>query len=370
MQLALTIIPQEIIDKYKLMDKEKNGKVYIIIDKGMYELPHAGILANNFLVTRLTPHGYCPCKHTHCLWRHDTKPVTFTLVVDDFGIKYSGKENADHFLNALKENYEVTEDWAGKLYCGISLDWDYENKTVDLSIPGYIANALHKFQHKQPDRPQHAPYPARTPQYGSKVQLTPAVLDSPTLTPQGRKRIQQVVGALLYYGRAIDGTIMTSISSLASQHATATEGTEAKLIQILNYCAAGGHFFMSSTPRNGVQQHNGLILTLSTILRMMVASAAEAEIGALFLNVKEGVNIRNTLKEMGHPQLATPMQTDNTTAHGILCGTCKQQRSKSIDMRFYWVRNRAQQGQFDIGWGPSAQNLGDCFTKHPPPRPP
>jgi hypothetical protein len=124
---------------------------------------------------------------------------------------------------------------------------------------------------------------------------------------------------------------------------------------------------MSSKPRNGEQQHNGSMLTLSTILRMVVASAAEAEIGALFFNSKEGVNIRNILKEMGHPQLDMPMQTDNTAAHGILHGMCKQQRSKAIDMRFYWVRDRAQQGQFDIGWGPSAQNLGDYFTKHHPP---
>jgi hypothetical protein len=290
MQLALTIIPQEIIDKYKLMEKEKNGKVYIRIDKGMYGLPQAGRLANTLLVTRLAPHGYRPCTHTHGLWRHDTKPITFTLVVDDFGIKYLGKENAEHLLNALKEHYAVTEDWAGKLYCGISLDCNYDNRTVDLSIPGYIANALQKFQHKPPEGPQHAPYPARTPQYGATIQLTPAVLDSPSLTPQGRKRIHQVVGALLYYGRAIDGTIMTAISSLASQQATATEDTEAKLTQLLNYCSthpdatiryhasdmilniysnagylnepearsrAGGHFFMSSTPKNGVQQHNG-----------------------------------------------------------------------------------------------------------------
>jgi hypothetical protein len=124
---------------------------------------------------------------------------------------------------------------------------------------------------------------------------------------------------------------------------------------------------MRSKPINGEHHHNGLILTLSAIFRMVVASAREAEIGALFLNTKEGVNIRNILKEMGHPQLATPMQTDNTTAHEILCGTCKQQRRKAIYMRFYWVRDRAQQGQFDIGWGPSAQNLGDNFTKHHPP---
>jgi hypothetical protein len=100
---------------------------------------------------------------------------------------------------------------------------------------------------------------------------------------------------------------------------------------------------------------------------MVVPSAAEVEIGALFLNAKEGVNIRNIIKEMGHPQPATPMQTDDTTAHDILSGMCKQQSSKAIDMRFYWVRDRAQQGQFDIGWGPSAQHLGDYFTKHHPP---
>jgi hypothetical protein len=68
-----------------------------------------------------------------------------------------------------------------------------------------------------------------------------------------------------------------------------------------------------------------------------MASVAEAEMGALFLNSKEGVNIRNILAEMGHPQPVTPLQTDNTTAHTILCGTFKQQHSKVIDMRFYWV---------------------------------
>jgi hypothetical protein len=120
MQLTLNVIPQEIIDKYKLMEKERNGKVYIRIDKGIHGLPQAGRLANNLLVTRLAPHGYRPCTHTHGLWRHDTKPITFTLVVNDLGIKYLGKENAERLLNALKEHYEVTKYWAGKLYTGMN----------------------------------------------------------------------------------------------------------------------------------------------------------------------------------------------------------------------------------------------------------
>jgi hypothetical protein len=263
-------------------------------------------------------------------------------------------------------------------------------------MPGYIESVLHKFQHTPPNKPHYSPYPPRKPQYGCKVQLTPEIIDSPTLDDQCKKRIQQVVGALLYYGRAIDNMVMTAISSLASQQATATQDTNTKLEQLLDYCAtnpeatirfatsdmilnihsdagylnesearsrSGGYFFVSSKPKKGQHQHNGL-LTLSTIINMICSSAAEAEIAALFLNAKEGVNIRNILQEMGHPQPATLMQTDNTTAHGILRGTCKQQRSKAIYMRFYWVRDRAQQGQFDIGWGPSAQNLGDYFTKH------
>jgi hypothetical protein len=121
---------------------------------------------------------------------------------------------------------------------------------------------------------------------------------------------------------------------------------------------------MSSKPKSGEQQHNGVLLTLSTIICMVVASAAEAEMGALFLNAKEGVNIRRVLADMGHPQPAVLLQTDNIKAHTLLHGTCKRQRIKAIDMLFYWVRDRTVQTQFDIGWGPSAQNLGDYFTKH------
>jgi hypothetical protein len=151
---------------------------------------------------------------------------------------------------------------------------------------------------------------------------------------------------------------MTDISSLASQQATATKDTDAKLLQLLDYCTthpnaklryhasdmilnihsdagylnkpesrsrSGGHFFISSKPKKGEQQHNVPLLTLSTILRMVVVSAVEAEIGALFLNAKEGVNIWYILREMVHPQPATPMQTDNMTAHIILSRNCKQQ---------------------------------------------
>jgi hypothetical protein len=58
------------------------------------------------------------------------------------------------------------------------------------------------------------------------------------------------------------------------------------------------------------------------------------------------------------------MEMDNTTATGYSNGTIKQKRTKAMDMRFYWIKDRVKQGQFKIYGGPSFQNLADCFTKH------
>ena len=95
-----------------------------------------------------------------------------------------------------------------------------------------------------------------------------------------------------------------------------------------------------------------------------MASATEAEMGGLFYNAKDGAMLRTVLEEMGHPQGATPIQTDNTCAAGIVNATVKQRRSKAIDMRFYWVRDRVNQGQFLVHGRRGADNLADYFTKH------
>ena len=98
MMMSIKLIPQEFIDLYDLTTKVKTGHVYIEIKKGMYELPQAGILANKLLKERLTDHGYYEVPHTPGLYTPKTRPIWFTLVVDDFDIKYSGKEHADLLL--------------------------------------------------------------------------------------------------------------------------------------------------------------------------------------------------------------------------------------------------------------------------------
>jgi hypothetical protein len=117
----------------------------------MYGLPQARIIANQLLTKRLQPHGYYQCRHTPGLWRHLWRPILlFSLVVDDFGISYVGKQHADHLIQAIENDYDFTKDWSGTLYCGITIQWDYIKRTAKLSMTGYIKAALNKYQHSKP----------------------------------------------------------------------------------------------------------------------------------------------------------------------------------------------------------------------------
>ena len=220
MRFRLEMIPMEIRIQYNLDAIAVNGWVYVEIRKGMYGLPQAGILANQLLKTRLAPHGYYECKHTPGLWRHKWRPITFVLVVDDFGVKYKGREHALHLAAALKEHYDITTDWTGSLFIGISLKWDYTRRTVQLSMPNYINKMLQRYQHSKPTTPEHSPHRATDRQIGVKVQLTDPQDISPPLSKEQKTHIQRIIGTLLYYGQAVDPTIAVTLSTIAAQQST------------------------------------------------------------------------------------------------------------------------------------------------------
>jgi hypothetical protein len=99
-------------------------------------------------------------------------------------------------------------------------------------------------------------------------------------------------------------------------------------------------------------------------MRSVLSSATEAELGALFFNAKDTIELHTTLEAMGHPQQATPIQTNNKCASGIVNNTVKQRQSKAIDMRYYWIRDQVKQGQFNVHWRKGTDNLANYFTKH------
>jgi hypothetical protein len=146
-------------------------------------------------------------------------------VVDDFGVQYVGAEHAQHLIAALETDYTVSKYWTGGLYCGITLNWNYTNKNVDLSMPGYIKDALHKFQHPLPKLPQYTPHNWKVPAYGQRIQYAPLPDAAPPATAAEITRAQEIVGTLLYNARAVDPTIIVPLIVLASQLSTATTPT-------------------------------------------------------------------------------------------------------------------------------------------------
>ena len=123
---------------------------------------------------------------------------------------------------------------------------------------------------------------------------------------------------------------------------------------------AGGYFFLGSLPKNGEPIFlNGNIAITCAILKLVAASAAEAELGSLFLNTQEAKVIRLILEELGHPQPPTPMHVDNSTAVGIVNNTIKRQRSRSMEMRYFWLLDQETQKYVDIFYHPGQENLGD-----------
>jgi hypothetical protein len=133
MRIPMHLIPQEIIDEYNLLNIAHNVFIYIKIKKGMYGLPQAGILAQQFLAKHLPKHGYYQDRHSPGLWLHAVHPISSVLAVDDFAIKYVGIKHVHHLIAILKQDYEgVSLDWEAKLYCGITVHWDYVKCTAEL----------------------------------------------------------------------------------------------------------------------------------------------------------------------------------------------------------------------------------------------
>jgi hypothetical protein len=137
MQVHPRYVPQEVIDEYELTNDYFNLKVYIYlkIRKGVYGLKEAAIFDYDQLKAHLAPHGYARVHFTPGLWKHNKRCTTFTLTVDDFGIKYFSKVDADHLFSVLEEKYALTKDWTGTNYLGFTLDWHYDAGYVNLSMP-------------------------------------------------------------------------------------------------------------------------------------------------------------------------------------------------------------------------------------------
>ena len=326
LKLHISAIPDEIIAAYNLQTlQDEKGWCYIKLSKGMYGLKQAGIIANQELEQHMSAYGYRPVQFTPGLWEHENKETIFSLVVDEFLAQYSSEMDAENLLHALRQKYTITVNRKSKKYIGINLKWDYSKHTVELSMSEYVKNALHKFQHLLPCRPEHSPYVQNAPIYGRSIQYSDPEDSSDLLSPSNCNLIQQILGTFLYYGIALDNYLLVALNDISLEQYKATDNTSKKISKLLNYLAthpeavikyhasglqlyvlsdssylsvsksrsrAGGIHYLSDPPTNTQDPDNytpllhGIIYVVPKILCNIMSSAAEAELGALFLNGK------------------------------------------------------------------------------------
>jgi hypothetical protein len=262
-------------------------------------------------------------------------------------------------------------------------------------MPGYVEAALKRFNVPTPTKPTISPAVYLSPDYSSPDY---EILDdtSPPTSPEETKFIQEVIGVFLYYARAVDSTMFTQLNKLASKQSNPTKHLLEQIHHFLQYAAtfpnskliitpstmklevesdgsylsetnsrsraAGVHFMRSVSNPSDPTKHC-ILLVVSSIIPSVLASAMETEYASMFINAQKASALRNTLNDLGYDQVKTPIFTDNTAAAGVATRKAKQKKSKSIAMRFHWLRDRVDQGEFQIIWAPGTTNLADFFSK-------
>jgi len=187
-------------------------------------------LDNLRLREKLKPTGFYEVAHTPGPWKHKRHPIQFSLIVDNFGVKYVGKEHMEYLIISLQKDYSrIKVDLKEELYAGINLKWNYKEKWLDASMSEYASKLRQHFSHKMTKVPQHSPHKAPKKIYGATSQDTIMPDDSAKLNDDQIKLIQQVIGVCLYYGRAVDDTILPALSAIASEQSNGTKQTMEKL---------------------------------------------------------------------------------------------------------------------------------------------
>ncbi len=181
--------------------------------------------------------GYYKAASTPGLWHHKWRLIQFCLLVDNFGVEYVGIEHFNHLLDLLKKFHGVQYNMAGDKFAGIDIRWDYVGRSCCISMPDYIENLLIKFKHPWPTKPRCSPHKCLPIACNAKAQLIPETDTSDLLNDHRKRRVQEIVGLLLYYAQAVDNKLLVALSTIDARQSYATVATEQAVHLLLNHVA-------------------------------------------------------------------------------------------------------------------------------------
>ena len=384
---------EAILDEFDLRQYIDNGIILLQFLKTIFGLGNAGILSKQRLDKILAARGYVEDELVPCIYRHATLNTTFCLVVDDFAVKHFGKAAKDHLIATLTDAaYVMKIDHTGSKFVGLTVDYNKQAGYIDISMPDYIPKILARFPHSH-IKPCDSPMIYTPPDYKTAQDVTEPDA-SGTLTDEEFEMAQQFIGCCMWVSRMTNSPTLTAVSNLTTELAARRRSILPKIDRIIGHLKqfpdnkirfhasdmlyivfgdvshnsvskgrsrAGGLGFYGWA--NNLQRLNGAVFMMSSVLDVVTASAAEGEYGAAYMVARHAVWMRAIARALGHPQPPTTIWCDNTCAVGLCNDTLKTARTKSIDLRFHWLRDRVRQNQFVVKWVKSDDNIADFFTK-------
>ena len=398
-KIAASKVPAQTIAQFNLDQYiDSKGFIYFVCTRTVWGLPQAGLISNKALVKVLHTAGYIQSANSYGLFKHVDRGTTFSLVVDDFGIKYYNMNDFDHLVDTLKTGgYDVKINMKGDKYLGFTIKHDLIKKEMVLSMPKYVPKGLNRFCPDGPPRFAGSAILYTPPKYGTTGEKFAFVDDSAPVSDDTKQWIQEVNGYFAYYAIALDCTMRFACQQIATTTASPTERTLDQAVRLLGYAAAhpnhelvfrpsdmelkfhcdgshnspkwakgiaGGYFYLGD--KHDPMALNGAIHVMCKTIPVVTSSAGETEYATLFMAGQEASMLRSTLESLGYVQPPTIGIIDNAFAVGLCNDSIKAKLSKSIDLRFHWIRDRVRQGQFIVMWKKGLDNVADFFTKAQP----
>ena len=384
----------ELIEKYGQQKHKKRGHSYWKVTGSVYGLQEAGVNATNCLVSVLSTLGYFEEERSEKLMifrsADPTNQTFFQLNTDDFAVGFADRKTVEELINGIQESgYALTINWAPTTYCGMHIEYVKE-KYIHVSLPGYTMDLLEKTG--LTDAPEQSnPLPAPIKTMGHQTAYAEEDT-TPAMTPEQMETSRSFVGGALWAAvicRADIGHACPELISMLNNKPT--QKTWNQVLHLAGYlkrhpnlgvtyypsdmklmvhtdanyktpyAKSGGIHFLGR--ENDPDWVNGPIYTMSKIQPITTASVMESELIGFFMNGKAALPERQCLDAHGYPQTTTPFKGDNEACIAVASDTCLPKRSRYVDDKFFWVRDRVRRGDFSITWVSSEDNLADPFTK-------
>jgi len=395
--VPLKDIPESIVKNYDLIRKSTNDKVYFKVVMTMYGHPVSGLLSNKHLFKTIEEAGYYEDSLVPCMIKHKERSTIGAIVVDDIGLKVRSKDDVIHLVNAIEKVWKVKINWQGDKYVGMDLKWDYnpENPTLEISCDQVIPDALKRFYPNQTLKGADTPgLEVKGWTLGPDNKVVVAEDEEPIPMPEKTKFVQQFTGTLSHAARIVRHDLLPAVNEIASTQSAPTSKTMQQVDRLANYIARfpkgsviykttemilramydsalrlhgkhkAGSILYHANKNDPPESIGNIIEVLCKLPPNVVASIAEGEYCSQFLTGQTAYWHRVILERMGYPQPSTILYGDNTTAIGIANDSIKAKKSKAMDNKMHWIRDRTRLKDFLPTHIATELNAADYQTKN------